>query len=654
MIPLTEKMHSIKIFILALILLTSFNNFASHVSGGNITYKSTGIPNQYIIKLSLSRDCSGINAPTNVTISIKNSCGFADTTLNMPLSSSTENSQVCPIDLPNTTCNGGTLPGFEIYYYVGIINLADTCDFWNFSYSLCDRNPSTNLATTACFYVETKLYSATNSLNNSVIVNTIPTPYFCDNSPAFFDLGTSDSDADSLVFTFVSALSGALNQINYNAGFSVNAPIPGITLDPLTGQLAFSPIISGNFVVTILIEEYNHCGNLVGSVMNDMQFIVTTCNNAVPLAPNSILNFNNNGTNAILNGNTIDLCSGDQFCFDIVFSDPDIGDVLDLSSNVTTVLPGATFTQTGTNPATATICWAYHPGYLGTTFSILANDQVCPIPGIAKLVMVDLKLAPSYFAGVDTTINICKDSIINLGNYIIGNSLSGYWFDPNFNAISSIIDTDTITSGTYLYITNSPSNPNPCNSNFLCSQSDTSILNLNLSDIVVNPSVIPSSSPGAIDGSISFNIQGGIPPYTTNGSLISSPISAPFTTTNINSPWLSLPEGDYVIEAIDSIGCFSNDSISIGLLGINKYNESKEFKVYPTIVDQNILTIKNESQFERVTVNITDVNGKIISSKKILNSIENIDLNCPNGVYFYIISSPNGNVLQSSKFIINS
>ena len=55
--------------------------------------------------------------------------------------------------------------------------------------------------------------------------------------------------------------------------------------------------------MTILIKEYNQDGDLVGTLMHDIQFVVETCTNTPPVAPVAITNFNNFGTSASLTGN---------------------------------------------------------------------------------------------------------------------------------------------------------------------------------------------------------------------------------------------------------------------------------------------------------------------------------------------------------------
>lgn len=132
----------------------------------------------------------------------------------------------------------------------------------------------------------------------------------------------------------------------------------------------------------------------------------------VRASPSGVLTFDNQGTNATLtNGNEISMCDGDAFCIDVEFTDSDAGDVLHLGTNALDILPGATFTQTGTNPATGTLCWTYTDGYTGSLISITASDSACPTPGNANY-LINLDIPPPLNASLDDT--ICGDQIAEL------------------------------------------------------------------------------------------------------------------------------------------------------------------------------------------------------------------------------------------------
>lgn len=429
---------------------------ATHVVGGNIAYECTGNPNEFLITLTAYRDCGGSTMSTP-TIDFTNDCGFPGFSVNMNLVNFSEVSQLCTPEVPNSECSGGTLPGVQEYIYTATVTLDPVCDAWTMSYEVCNRNASSNLTGGIgnCFFIQSTLNSATAACNNSPVITSQPIPYVCANVPVSYDFGTLEPDGNTLNFALVDALGSGGVPIMYMGGFSATDPIPGITINPTTGQLNFTPTVPGNYVVTVLIEEFDGSGNLVGTMMHDIQFFVQICPNTPPNAPVTITNFNNFGTNAVLNGNVITLCSNDQFCFDVTFNDPDLGDSLVLSSNVDLFLPGATFVQTGAsgNPATATICWTFQPGYTGSIISVVASDEVCPIPGIASF-PIELDVPPPLNAGTDGSLNVCDDAaLVNLFNSLGGSpQVGGAWFDDSNAPINPNALPDTLQSGIYTYV----------------------------------------------------------------------------------------------------------------------------------------------------------------------------------------------------------
>lgn len=413
-------MKSFKLFIGVVIsLLFGQNAFATHIAGGNISYECTGNPNEYEITLVLYRDCGGIGAPSGFNlpdIVFSNSCGLAnpaDLELTLDDVLTAEISQLCPTSIGQSECSGGTFPGYEQYFYTGIVTFAGPCDSWNLDYNVCDRNPATNLVGTNCFHLTTSIFSATDDCNNSPeIVTSYPIPYVCNNQPVSHDFGVVEIDGDDLQFSLVNAQGTGGVNIAYQPGYTAAEPIPGIVIDPTTGLVTFTPTMLGNFVVTVMITELDVAGNTVGTMLHDIQFVVENCINQGVLPPDDGTNFDNAGTNSALsNGNTISMCAGDEFCIDIVFTDPDIGDELYLGTNAIDVLPGATFTQTGTNPATGTLCWTYTDGYTANLISVTATDSACPTISNASFI-INLDIPPPLNASPD--IDICGDMVANL------------------------------------------------------------------------------------------------------------------------------------------------------------------------------------------------------------------------------------------------
>ncbi len=420
----------------AIALCFTITSLASHVPGGNITYECIG-PNQYLITLTLFEDCgTAFTSNTNQTIQIDNDCGYTGLT-SLSLTNTVfqqEVSQLCDTELPNSECNGGPLPGIYMHQWQAVVTLPGPCDSWTFSYGSCCRNGATNVPSTAeSYYWESVLNSQTEPCNTSPTITAPPIPYVCAGSLVSYNLGAYEPDGHTLVYSFIPAMTnGTGGTVVYAAGYSGAVPITGtvnITIDPATGQIEFNTTTIGNYVVAILIEEYDAAGNLVGSIVHDIQFEVIACpgnNNPDPPA-GGVTNFT--GTGVQTGPNQIQVCEGDNFCFDVTFSDPD-GDSLYLISNIDSVLSGATFT-TSWNAAgdqcTANICWTATPGSPPfTSFSIIAEDNACPIKGFITY-PIEITIVSSTWGGFDETICLGQGVQLNAsgGSVFNWNTISG-------------------------------------------------------------------------------------------------------------------------------------------------------------------------------------------------------------------------------------
>jgi gliding motility-associated-like protein len=360
----------------------SLNAYCSHISGGDIAYQCLG-NNQYKIILNLFRDCSGITMSSSETVSITSSCGTQNLSLSLTNPGGTEISQLCPPSLPNSTCNGGNLPGMQRYTYESTVTLVPCAD-WKIQWDVCCRNTTNNISNSINegVWIEANLNSVKKACNTSPAFSAQPIPFVCINQQVVYDFGVIEADGDSLQFKFISARNDLGTNLTYINPYSATNPISGITINPNTGQLTFTPNQTGFFIVVVQCDEYDLAGNWIGSVMRDIQFVVQNCSNVVPSnSGGTISNFS--GT-AVPTGNySLEMCDGGNFTFTLSVPDNDAGQTVTLTSNVTSALPGATFTTTPGNPATATISWTA-PGNSSyfNSFTVFAQDDACPVmPG---------------------------------------------------------------------------------------------------------------------------------------------------------------------------------------------------------------------------------------------------------------------------------
>ncbi len=271
------------IFIVFL-FITFFKSYGSHVSGGYFSYECLG-NDEYLVTLNLFRDCSGITMPNSVTVDFTSTCGDNLTaTLNLvdpgTVSGGTEISQVCAPQLPQTTCNGGTLPGNELYVYEAIVTITPPCDTWTMGWSTCCRNTTVNVPTSTAdgVYLEATLNSATALCNSSATFLTpYPVYYACANQATIINYTVAEPDNDVLVYSLIGAYEAAGTSLTYGAGYSGASPITGITVDPNTGEISFTPTTLGNFIVALQVEEYDLTGQLLGTNYIDAQVVVQSC-----------------------------------------------------------------------------------------------------------------------------------------------------------------------------------------------------------------------------------------------------------------------------------------------------------------------------------------------------------------------------------------
>lgn len=391
--------------------------YASHISGADISVQSLG-NGQYLITLNLFRDCDGITMSNQENIEIINSCTGQSQNVSAPLINpgGTNISQLCSTDSLNSTCFGGSLPGMQRYTYEIIVTMDPPCDFFNVNWETCCRNGAiVNIDAPASedVYVEAILNLATDPVNNTPFFTAQPIPYVCNNQPVSYNYGVVETDGDSLVFSLVTALQTAGNPVGYPPPYSATDPITGITIDPVTGQLNFTPTILGNFVVVVQVDEYDQAtGALLSTVMRDIQFVVITCSNIVPNpAAGQITNLVGSGSVIQTGPYSIELCEGSNFSFSATYDDPDAGDTLGLTTNLLTVLPGSTMTTNGTNPTSMDVTWTAPAGSAGNAYNFIVqvNDGACPVTGIQTFVY-SVNVIQKTEAGPSAVITVCDGS----------------------------------------------------------------------------------------------------------------------------------------------------------------------------------------------------------------------------------------------------
>ncbi|MBK9422943.1 MAG: hypothetical protein IPN54_02140 [Bacteroidetes bacterium] len=365
---------------LAIIAASFCTSLGSHIVGGEITYQWIS-GNDYKIQLTYYSDCSGAPNPTTALIEVNSQSCSQSFSISLPIASGPDEiSPICATSLSNSTCNGGTLYSVKRVVYEGVVSLNGPCNDWVFSYNECCRNAAiTNLNSPSGFgsYFEATLNNLDVPFNNSVQFAGIPVNMIQNNTTSSLSWNTYDVDGDSLHYEMVAPRDYVgLNPVNiaFNSGLTAAQPfiasIPTL-LNSQTGILTISPNALQVTVMSMKISEFRN-GINIGNVYRDYQFKVINTSNALPKL--SGINGNN-----IYTTNT---CPGDTLQFNVISTDADPFQILDISlenngtsaslSTTSAQYPVGTFTWT---PSTTDI--SSQP-YI---FTLKVNDDNCDYYG---------------------------------------------------------------------------------------------------------------------------------------------------------------------------------------------------------------------------------------------------------------------------------
>lgn len=410
-----KRFLSLQLFLIIACLQVQYS-YATHVFGGELLYEFVS-GNSYKISLTLYGDCSGQNFARlyNATpeVLIYEGTSLRQTiALEYDQSSGIEVSPVCPDQVNNTICKGGTLPGVKKFIYTKTIQLPSPSAEWYISFQGLMGNNSeagrsnsiTNINTGTTLYLAARLNN-TVAANSSPSYTTIPTPYYCINTQQQYNQGASDPDNDSLVFSLMPAIAQNGFQVTYIPPYSDQAPLAtaNFNFNKLNGQMSFSANLVQKAVVVNLVEEYRN-GVLVGSSMREMTIIIL--DNCTNNSPTSNLD-NAKMDNAVYIGNNIiNVCEGEtKISFNTPITDLDGNKI---TASVANLPPGATANILNNNTTNPTLVfnWEVTNVPVGTyNMYLTLKDDNCPISSsqtIAYTIQI-LKAAEAEYSVVNPT-----------------------------------------------------------------------------------------------------------------------------------------------------------------------------------------------------------------------------------------------------------
>ena len=279
-----------------LLFTTSVRLSATHIVGGELTYKCLG--NDTVeVTLTVFRDCyTGVPwFDDPAAIGIYDNNWILQSVLVLPLDSMANDtlpiilSNPC-LTVPPDVCAHGTR-------YVAKAYLPPIRGGYHIVYQRCCRNELirniVNPLATGITIISTVTEEALLACNNSAVFNQWPPVAICVHEPIDFDHSATDPDGDSLVYKLCTPLHGATMQFPMpqppNKGpyqevvwldppYNLDNVLGGdpLTIDPATGFLTGIPDMIGNFVVGICVEEYRD-GQLLSITRRDFQYNVADC-----------------------------------------------------------------------------------------------------------------------------------------------------------------------------------------------------------------------------------------------------------------------------------------------------------------------------------------------------------------------------------------
>jgi len=659
----SQLFRTFKLLLLGITLFLFSNTelYATHAMGADLTYSCIG-NGQYRIRLQFYRDCNGINATNTVTVRVASpGCQSLNITLNR--TSLTEVTPVCP-GIIGTACNGGGGQfGIQLFVYEGVVTLPSTCTDWTFSWRLCCRNAAIstlNNPTGEQMQLVATLNTAAASCNNSPVFLNDPIPFVCNNQAVFYNHGASDSDGDQLRYSLTPCLDSLNTPVSYNsaAGFSGTNPMAtstGVSINPNTGALTFTPNAVQVGVICVLVEELRN-GQVIGSIVRDIQFTVVNCVNQVPALTGM------NGTNLFLDTAVI----GQQYCFTVNSSDPDTGQTLTINYNNS--LNGATFSQAGAPFPVGTFCWTPTLADTGlNNITLQVVDNYCPIVG-QNTYTYSIYVAPptpvntcTVTVALGPTSNLVCTNNDGTAEIIVTGGTQPYtisvinWTTGEVFTNSTGIFTN-LTAGNYSVFVADAAGCQPD-----CSNLNFSILG-NIKPLIVKLIAADLSCFNSNDGKITVDVTGGNPSYLYS-------IGNGFQSSNL---FTGLAAGTYLVTVIDSLGCSATDSVTIN--APSQLNVTTNNVFQPTCGRSNggftIIAVGGVSPYTYAvngqpssdvvtnlgngiyTIDVTDANGCISSTliglqgtPAINLTVSSTNLSCFNGCNGSITTSTNGSRL---------
>lgn len=470
---------NIKIILTALLLaILPLNSIASHLMGGEITWRCKG-NGQFVFQVKLYRDCNGVPGPQSINL-VTNAPGGNISCLLVSQNDISPQGVGCP------TCAApmGFSNAVEEFIYESApqsLNGTPPPTGWYFYYNDCCRNSAiSNLSSLNDFTLRAIMYPFSGQSTNPCSDNS---PYFpepptlgvCIGDTISYGHVAIDNDLDSLHYSWDHPIENGFpgTNVQFSAGYTYQTPLPGPTqnplnyagvLDPNHGIITFKSVTSGSFVTVTKVSSYK-CGQLVSEIFRELQITlvpdcyITTVPPVLNTAPDLLSN---------LPVESISIVAGDTLFYSLTATDFELlnasagGGMQVLTLNAKGMAFGDGDTSFTTGCLLPPCAVLSHPSPYSAPFVLTENliwPTVCAQAGFNNGCLQHVRVFPFLFKIND---NFCpaqgvvyKSLLVNVTGpliYITGNSLavsypgvSLQWF---LNGVAIPNATDTIFTPT--------------------------------------------------------------------------------------------------------------------------------------------------------------------------------------------------------------
>lgn len=295
-----------KIGVLLVMTLVPVLVHASHMIGGDITYRCFG-GNNFEITITLYQDCL-YGEP--IAIQQDDPAQYAIYTAGETPSLFTSGSigsfstETVPPNFNNACINNFPNTCLRKQVFKFTVNLPPSAVGYDIVYQRCCRNAAINNIANpgnvgVTYSAQIPPFTAGQCPNNSAVFKSMPPQIICAQNPFVYDFSATDPDNDSLSYQLCAAHPGGMATnpapsggaitpppfptVPYLAPYSATSPMSGappLQINPVTGLMTGTPITIGRFVVTVCVNEWRN-GSIISTTSRDVQFVVTNCSKAV-------------------------------------------------------------------------------------------------------------------------------------------------------------------------------------------------------------------------------------------------------------------------------------------------------------------------------------------------------------------------------------